>query len=189
MKRFYLFVVTFMLISGLAFSQEKDNAAIDVITDNFAASQWAAGTIPQTDIEKIVNAGIRSPSSMNRQPWFFTVVQSKAVLNQIIRGMPDGNIIIVVSATKDPEKSPHTYLDIGLATENIYLAAQALGLGSYILTGPVDNVNRNLKSDLGLGRNENVMILVLIGKTDAKPDAVSGASPRKKAGDVVTYKR
>jgi nitroreductase len=79
-------------------------------------------------------------------------------------------------------------LDCGLATESIYLAAQALGLGSRIYTGPMDALNAKLKGELGLPAGYSAAALVRIGRLSADADAVSGASSRKGLDSVVSYK-
>jgi nitroreductase len=79
-------------------------------------------------------------------------------------------------------------LDCALATQTIYLAAQTLGLGSRIYTGPMDALNSNLKADLGLPSGYSAVALVRIGRLPPGADAVSGASTRKALNDVVSYK-
>ena len=39
--------------------------------------------VPEDDLQKIVNAGINSQSAMNGQPWHFSVVTSKTVMDDI----------------------------------------------------------------------------------------------------------
>jgi len=99
----------------------------------------------------------------------------------------DGNVIIVVSAAGDGRTNGTEILDCGLAVQSIYLAAQALGYGSRIYTGPMNEINRNLKAELGLPNGHSAVALIRIGKVN-NTDAVSGASSRKSVDSVVTYK-
>ena len=46
--------------------------------------------VAEEDIEKIVNAGINTTSGMNEQPWHFSVVTDKEVLEEIADGMSMG---------------------------------------------------------------------------------------------------
>jgi len=71
--------------------------------------------------------------------------------------------------------------DCALATENMFMAAQALGLGARIYTGPVNNVNATLKESLGIPTGYRVIALLRVGNIDKTVDAVSAASPRKVA--------
>ena len=159
--------------------------AVSVILNNFGASRYAAGSIPKADLDRIVAAGIRAPSARNRQPWRFTVVSTKSLAEEIVSGITEGNVLIVVSADSG---SASDTLDCALAVESIYLAAQALGYGSRIYTGPVANINSNLKNDLGISRERSAVAVVRVGRLAPNVDAASSASPRKPADSVVTYK-
>jgi nitroreductase len=158
------------------------------ILNHYAARNFIAGAIPRADLDLIIRAGIRAPSANNRQPWQFTVVQSPGLAKQIVSNIVDGNVLIVISASGDGKTNGGAILDCALAVESIYLAAQALGYGSRIYTGPMDAVNRNLKSDLGLPNGYSAVALVRIGRVQAGVDAVSAASSRKAADSVVNYK-
>jgi nitroreductase len=171
-----------VLMNGTA---DEAADAVSVILNNFGAANYAPGTIPKTDLDRIITAGIRAPSARNRQPWRFTVVSTAALAKKIVNGITEGNVLIVVSA--DSDSSADT-LDCALAVESIYLAAQALGYGSRIYTGPVSNINSNLKNELGIPRERSAVAVVRVGRLAANVDAASSASPRKPADSLVTYK-
>jgi nitroreductase len=165
-------------------AQETSNPGLKVILDHYAAANFITGDVSRADLDLIVRAGIRAPSSNNRQPWYFTVIQNKNLVRQIMPQAVDGNVLIVISIAGDGWER----LDGGLATENIYLAAQALGYGSRIYTGPTrDTLNGRFKAELELPSGYSAIGLVRIGKA-ATIDAVSGASSRKSAEAVVNYK-
>jgi nitroreductase len=115
------------------------------------------------------------------------VVQDQNLAKQIVPNMADGNILIVVSAG-DGETNGQVILDCALAVQSMYLAAQTLGYGSRIYTGPIDNVNRGLKADLGLPSGYGAVALVRVGRVQAGVDAVSAASARKTPDSIVNYK-
>jgi nitroreductase len=162
-------------------------AGLKPLLESYAGRTFVAGPVDKGDLDLILQAGIRAPSANNRQPWYFTVVETPALGEKLIGGLKSGEVVVVVSA--DGEGSnPAVILDCALAAENLYLAAQALGYGSRIYTGPIDGINRGLKSDLGLPRNRSAAILVRIGRVAPGTDAVSGASKRKPAADIVTYR-
>jgi nitroreductase len=100
----------------------------------------------------------------------------------------EGNVLILVSAQGDGKTNGREILDCALAVESVYLAAQALGLGSRIYTGPMDTINRGLKGELGLPSGYSAIALVRVGKLQPGIDAVSAASSRKSADAVVIYK-
>jgi nitroreductase len=162
-----------------------DAKAVGVITGHYAPRVFAPGAIGASDLDSILAAAVRSPSAANRQNWHFTVVRDQTLARSIVSNIVEGNILIVLSA---PGSKPNAadILDCGLATQSIYLAAQALGLGSRIYTGPIDAVNSRLKGDLGLPAGHSAVALVRIGRLPA--DAVTAPSARKALDSVVSYK-
>ena len=100
--------------------------------------------ISDREIEKILDAARWAPSAGNIQPWIFVVVKdpgtkrrlSEAALNQFF--IEEAPVVIVVCA--DQERSRRGYgsrganlyciQDTAAATQNILLAAHALGLGA-----------------------------------------------------------
>jgi nitroreductase len=178
-----------LLVLGLSLAvlpAQANNPGLNAIVNHYAARNFVAGSIPRADLDLILQAGIRSPSASNRQPWHFTVVQSQDLAKRIVPNNVDGNVLIVVSASGDGKTNTRQILDCALATENIYLAAQALGYGSRIYTGPIDSLNQNLKAALGLPSGYSAVALVQVGRVAPGVDAVSAASARNPAS--VDYK-
>jgi nitroreductase len=182
-------VLSLCILSGLAaFPGAQENPGLKSILNHYAARNFVAGSIGRGDLDLIVQAGIKAPSASNRQPWHFTVVQNVDLAKRIVSNITEGNVLIVVSAEGDGKTNGSQILDCALATESIYLAAQALGYGSRIYTGPMDALNRSLKSDLGLPNGYSAVALVRVGRVQAGADAVSAASARNAANSMVTYK-
>jgi nitroreductase len=176
------------LILGLPVFAQQNADPAGAIINHYAAKDYAEGAIPRADLDRIVQAGINAPSAVNRQPWHFTVVQNLALAKKMVSNVVDGNVLIIVSAQGDGKTNGGQILDCALAVQSIYLAAQALGYGSRIYTGPMDNLNKNLKAELGLPSGHSAVGLVRVGKVQKQVDAISAASSRKKATDLVTYK-
>jgi len=187
MKKIFFLTVVLLLLFVPVFSQQN-SAAANLILNHYAARNFTTGAIPSSDLDTIIKAGIRAPSAGNRQPWLFTVVQTFDLAKQIVSDTVSGNVLIVVSAQGDGKTNGVQILDCALAVQSIYLAAQALGYGSRIYTGPIDTVNSRFKTQLGLPSGYSAVALVKVGKLQGQVDAVSAASARKSAQDLVTYK-
>ena len=187
MKKTIIAVLLFVALCALPLSAQSDNRA-GVIAGHFSPRDFATGAIPRADQELIVQAGVRAPSAANRQPWHFTVVQDLDLAKRVVPQTVEGNVLIIVSATGDSRTNTREILDCALATQSIYLAAQALGYQSRIYTGPIDNLNNNLKSVLGLPSGHSAVALVRVGRASPTVDATSSPSPRKTAAEMVTYK-
>jgi len=189
MKKSILFFCLLLIMVVFALpAQSADNPALKPIINNFGARTYAAGAITKAELDLIIQAGVRAPSAANRQPWHFTVVQNEALAKQIIPQAIDGNVLIVVSAAGDGKTNGAVILDCALAAQSMYLAAQALGLGSRIYTGPIDNLNSRFKTELGIPQDQSAVVIVRIGRLPSGVDAVSSASPRNSVNQVVTYK-
>jgi len=115
--------------------------------------------VEQEKIEKILDAARLAPSARNVQPWRFIVVQGKEnVENVATKAFGEGNqvvkeapvLIIVCANPKDDviaEGKEYYLFDLGLAVENMLLAATDLGL----VTHPMAHVYEDeLKKILGI---------------------------------------
>jgi len=186
MKKIFFLLIAFSFLAPV-FAQQN-SAASNLILNHYAVRNFAEGAIPSSDLDTIIKAGIRAPSAGNRQPWHFTVVQNFDLAKQIVPQTASGNVLIVVSAQGDGKTNGSLILDCALAVQSIYLAAQALGYGSRIYTGPMDTVNSKFKAQLSLPSGHSAVALVRVGKLQGPVDAVSAASSRKTAEEMVTYK-
>jgi nitroreductase len=167
---------------------QENKSGIQAILNHYAARNFTTGAVSREDLDQILLAGVRSPSANNRQPWLFTVVQSSALARQIVSNNEDGNVLIVISAEGDGRTNGAQILDCALAAQSMYLAAQALGYGSRIYTGPMNSVNQNLKTQLGLPAGHSAIVLVRVGKVQPGVDAQSAASARAPLNTRVQYK-
>jgi nitroreductase len=91
-------------------------------------------------IEQLLRAAMAAPSACNKQPWKFVVIRDSQTLQSIaaqFANMPmvgQAPLAIVVcgdmSRTMPEEGQAYWIQDTSAATQNILLAAQALGLGA-----------------------------------------------------------
>lgn len=94
--------------------------------------------IAREDLERILEAGRRAPSSMNWQPWNFVVVTEHDQLADLARVWRGAGHVATSAATialvaARPEDATHgTWLqyDLGQATANMMVMAADLGIGS-----------------------------------------------------------
>ena len=90
------------------------------------------------DLTRIVDAGRHSASSKNQQRWDFVVVEDRGTLEALSRsgqyaGHVAGAAAAVALVTPDPQGpggSLSVIWDVGMAAENMMLAAWELGIGS-----------------------------------------------------------
>ncbi len=187
MKKKTLTLILLILLSGTAIlrSQSTGNCVIDVMLSAYSPRMFTSDPVPDQHLDLILKCGIKAPSANNRQPWKFTVVRDPALAGEVINGILPGNVVILVSRAED---NPRADLDCALATESMFIAASGLGLGARIYTGPVSNVNTNLRQKIGIPEGFQVVTLLRIGHMDKSVDATSAATPRKSVEEVVNYR-
>lgn len=91
-------------------------------------------------ITEILKAGMAAPSAVNMQPWMFVVVRERALLDKLADRLPytkmaaQSTAAVVVCGdlrkTIDQREQEYWVEDCSAATQNILLAAHALGLGA-----------------------------------------------------------
>ena len=134
-----VFFSGFVMLSA----QPSGNSVVDVILKGYSAKMFTTNPVTDNEIDLIVKCGIKAPSGMNRQPWKFTVVKDQTLTGEILQNITAGNILIIVSGQKREDGTVDNFA-CALATENMYVATQGLGLGVHIYAGPVSNINTNL---------------------------------------------
>lgn len=177
-----LFIV--MFVGGL-FAQDITGNVVDFISSTYSAKKFVAGNVMDGDIEKILKCGIKAPSARNSQLWKFTVVKDNNLARKVISNVADGDVLIIISGSEEKQPGIDVVFDCALATENMYLAAQSLGLGAHIYTGPVEGINKNLKAVLKIPGGYKAIAVLRIGNIDKTVDATSAASKRKGYSEIV----
>jgi nitroreductase len=110
----------------------------DVVRARRNVRQYTDQPIASEDLERILEAGRRAPSSMNWQPWDFVVVTDRDQLIELAkvwqgaRHVPGSaaTIALVASVPEDDRHRDWMQYDLGQATANIMLTAADLGIGS-----------------------------------------------------------
>jgi nitroreductase len=188
MKKILISVCLVMFFGILMLNgQTPGNPVTDAILKSYSPRAITATSVSNGDLDLILKCGMKAPSGMNAQPWKFTVVKDLQIAGEIVEDITAGNILIVISGQEKKDGTVDPF-DCGLATENMYLAAQSLGLAARIYGSPVTGVNRNLKEKLGIPAGYKAVIILRIGGYEKGVDAVSSASVRKKPEEVINYK-
>lgn len=86
-------------------------------------------------LDILIEAALRSPSSMSRNPWEFIIVTDKELLEKLSKSKPHGasflkNAPLAIVVCADPQKCDVWVEDCSIASVFIHLAAEAIGLGS-----------------------------------------------------------
>jgi nitroreductase len=160
----------------------------DAITARRNVRSFSDRPISREHLDQILEAGRRSPSSQNTQPWDFVVVTDRSQLEGLAatwRGAGHvassaATIALVISA--DPEQRPRVQFDLGQATMSIMIAAADLGIGSgHAGVGDRAAADRLL----GLPADRTCSFLIALGYPAGRPLAPIGKPDRKPFDEVV----
>ncbi len=121
-------------------------------------------------IELLLRAGLQAPTAANQQSWHFYVVTNKDKLTQLSITSPYAKpvekapLAIVVAYEKDSRVPDYNDIDCAIATENIMLEADSLGLGSVMLgIAPIKERMQAVNDVLTLPKTQNAFTIIAIG--------------------------
>jgi len=166
----------------------------DLFKSRRSIRSFKSEDIPNEYIKKILEAARWAPSAGNIQPWEFIVIRNPETKREIARAalnqtfIEEAPVVIVVCA--DESRSGWAYgsrgaslyciQDTAAATENMLLAACALGLGAcWVGAFREDEVKRILKVPGGL----RPVAIVPIGYPAERPNP----PPKRPLEEVVHY--
>jgi nitroreductase len=181
-----LLVVALFTVTKM-YGQVSDNCVVNVLLSGYSERTYTSEPVTDQQLDLILKCGLKSPSARNLQPWKFTVIKDEPTMKVIVNNIVAGNVLIIISGV-DSEGGKTPDFDCGLATESMFVAAHGLGLGARIYGSPTGNINS--KKDLfQIPSGYKAVIILRIGNVEKGVDAVSAATPRKKAEEVINYKR
>ena len=166
------------------------NPVLSTIMARRSVRKYLDKPVEHEKLEVVVRCGINAPSGMNSQPWIVRVVEDQQLIADVtevfkrqnpeqvkrdanfknmFRNAP--NLICVCTPANGGGE-----LDAGLLGENMMLAAQAMGLGTCCLGGPVRFLNTNADAKFFLDRLDipagyKLNYILAIGYPDEQPDA------------------
>ena len=125
--------------------------------------------VPEDFIVKVLDAGRWAPSAGNRQPWTFIVLKDEEVKRRVAEATTYGKFLadapLGIVVVIDPESSPRSggIEDGAIATQNMLLAAHALGLGTCWIGSYNSLYEKEVKEILSIPENKRVLSIISIG--------------------------
>lgn len=163
--------------------EKTDNGkiAIDNIMTRTSIRSFTDRQVSADTIEMLLRAGMAAPTAVNKQPWHFVVINDREVMDklggegrqsQMWKESP-----LAIAVCGDMEKAlegpaqAFWVQDCSAATENILLAAHALGLGA-VWTGCYPMVERmtNVSQVLNLPDNLVPLCVIVMGYPNESPE-------------------
>ena len=193
MKHLYLAALAFLAgIAATSCSSAPDdpiadpaveaNPALFSIMTRSSVRAYTDQAISNDTIEAILRAAMAAPTAVNSQPWHFVVVTDRARLDSIAATLPNAErmlnqapLAIAVCGNENRflqgEGREYWVQDCSAATENLLLAAHALGLGA-VWCGiyPIADRVADARRALLLPDSITPLCIVPIGHTADKPN-------------------
>ncbi len=170
-------IFSVIMTTSCSSNQKSDNMEKNVlenIATRVSVRTYLDKSVDDATIEKLLRAGMAAPSAMNKQPWHFVVVTDKQQLVALSDANPNAGMLaeaplaIVVCGDLDRAiegvGSEYWVQDCSAATQNILLAANAMGLGA-VWTGsyPIKERCDAISQILQLPENMIPLNIIVIG--------------------------
>lgn len=161
-------------------SSSAEDAVLENIATRTSIRKYQDKPVEKEKIKKLLEAAMAAPSAMNKQPWHFIVVTDKNILASIAKANHNSEMAahapLAIVVCGDTDKSipgrPAGYWvqDASAASENILLAAHAMGLGA-VWTGtyPMPERVAPITKILGLPKNIIPLNTIVIGYPAENP--------------------
>jgi nitroreductase len=124
--------------------------------------------ISDENIKAILKAAMNAPSAMNEQPWEFVVITDPDKLTELSTLTGGTHAAATSSHTillcASPDESGYQSMNIGMAAENIMLAAADLNIGSLPMgIYPNDKVQEKIRAVVNLPETITAYLMISLG--------------------------
>ena len=157
---------------------------IEAIKSRRSIRLYRSEAVPDDKVEQILEAGRWAPSADNSQPWAFVVIRDEKVRKDLADAAVWGRFLaqapVAIAVVIDPQVSGHAVEDGAAATQNMLLAAHALGLGSCWVGAYGSTYEERVKDLLGIPSGKRLLSLISLGYARE-----STVSTRKSLGEIV----
>lgn len=145
MKKYVVVVIVLVVaVVGIALwassIPKSKEVAVNNIMTRTSIRAYQDKPVDEKTLEVLLRAAMAAPTAKNKQPWKFVVIKDKSMLQQIADSMSTmkmaayAPLAIVVCGDLNEalpgEGQAYWVQDASAATENLLLAAHALGLGA-----------------------------------------------------------
>ena len=174
---------------------DKGKTAIENIMTRTSIRSFTDRQVSADTIEMLLRAGMAAPTAVNKQPWHFVVINDREVMDKLGGEGRQSQMwkesTLAIAVCGDMEKAlegpaqAFWIQDCSAATENILLAAHALGLGA-VWTGCYPMMDRmtNVSQVLNLPANLVPLSVIVMGYPNEQPEPKDKWKPEN-----VTYNR
>jgi len=173
---FVIFAVPMLLagITDYASAAGKTKDTLTIIHQRKSVRNYVPDKpVARKDLEILARAGMAAPSAMDRQPWAFVLIDDRRIMNELAQALPyarmlkdAGGAIVVcgIPARSTFGGMEYWVQDCSAASENILLAAEAMGLGAVWTSAyPDEDRIRSVRNVLGIPEEAMPLNIIVIG--------------------------
>lgn len=163
--------------------------AMTVIMNRRSVREFTAEGVDEGSLDRLVRAGMAAPTAKNTQPWAFIVVTERERLDLLAGGLPFGKMLgkaaaaIVVCSSPEEANGQRVELaviDATCASENILLAAEALGLGAvWVAVYPYEDRLAHFRSVLWIPDSVIPLCVIPLGHPVVTKHPIDKFKPEK----------
>ena len=142
---------------------------IKAIFSRRSIRKYTKEAVPEEHITTILEAAMAAPSASNKKPWHFVIVTERKILNRLADAHKYGKMLheaplCIVVCGDESVAQRFWQQDCSAATQNILLAAQALGLGSvWCGVYPSEERVKDISEILGIKEPIKPLNLIAVG--------------------------
>ena len=159
---------------------------LQAILERRSVRKYKSDKVDWSIIMKLLDAARWAPSSKNRQPWEFIVIDDREKIKLIAEAKGEdwiANVPLIIVAISDPNVSPVYHMsDTAMALHNISLAAMKYGLGTCWIG--IYEFER-IKRELDIPNNKVLVGALAVGYPDEKP----ATRPRKSIAMIAYHNK
>lgn len=141
------------------------NPTLETIAQRKSVRRYTEQKVSKDTIDMLLRAAMAAPSSMDRRPWHFIVLEDRQAMDSLAANLPYAAMLAHVPQALivcgDSDISESWYIDCSAATQNFLLAAQATGLAA-VWTGVHPSAERTALVQQALGLPANIIPLNVI---------------------------
>lgn len=155
---------------------------LEMLQNRRSVRKYTGESIPEEKLEKILQAGLLSPSGRNKKPWEFILVRNREMLLRLSKCRAAGAGILAgadaaIVVLGDMECTDVWTEDCSIAMAQMHLMADVLGVGSCWVQGrlraaedgtPAEEIVKKL---LGVPENFALEAMLCLGMPESHPEA------------------
>ena len=159
---------------------------MNAIFNRVSVRQFEDKEVPNGLIVKILRAAMAAPSAVNQQPWEFYVTTDKEIIAKLSQVTPyttpakNAPVVIIPCYRNNLAVPEMAQIDMAIATENILLEVEELGLGAVMLgIAPFEDRMKAVEKILNLPENFRAFTLIPVGYPKNKHSQEDRYEPSK----------